>query len=47
MVTFSSNNKTANIRADQTILELSKDLVIGFEISRCVDIWLARSIQEA
>ena len=33
VVTFSSNNKNANIRADQTILELSEELAIGIENS--------------
>ena len=32
-VTFSINNKIANIRADQTILELSEELAIGIENS--------------
>lgn len=32
-VTFSTNNKTANIRAGQTILELSEELAIGIENS--------------
>ncbi len=33
LVTFSKNNKSANIRADQTILELSEELGIGIEFS--------------
>ena len=33
VVTFSSNNKTAKIRTDQTILELSEELAIGIENS--------------
>ena len=33
LVTFSKNNKAANIHADQTILELSEELAIGIENS--------------
>ncbi len=33
LVTFSKNNKTANIRPNQTILELSEDLGIGIDFS--------------
>ena len=33
LVTFSKNNKSAKIQADQTILELSEDLGIGIESS--------------
>lgn len=33
LVTFSQNNKSAKIQADQTILELSEDLGIGIEFS--------------
>jgi ferredoxin-NADP reductase len=32
-VTFSTNNKSAKIRADQTVLELSEELGIGIEFS--------------
>jgi ferredoxin len=33
LVTFSKNNKSANIHVDQTILELSEELAIGIEFS--------------
>ena len=33
LVTFSKNNKSADIHADQTILELSEELGIGIEFS--------------
>lgn len=33
LVTFSKNNKSAKIKTDQTILELSEDLGIGIEFS--------------
>lgn len=33
LVTFSKNNKSAKIHADQTILELSEELAIGIEFS--------------
>ena len=33
LVTFSKNNKSAKIRTDQTILELSEELAIGIENS--------------
>ncbi|MBL9188354.1 MAG: 2Fe-2S iron-sulfur cluster binding domain-containing protein [Opitutaceae bacterium] len=33
LVTFSANNKSAKIRTDQTILELSEDLGIGIQFS--------------
>jgi ferredoxin-NADP reductase len=33
LVTFSKNNKSAKIRVDQTILELSEELAIGIEFS--------------
>lgn len=33
LVTFSTNNKSAKIRADQTVLELSEELGIGIESS--------------
>ena len=33
LVTFSSNNKSAKIRVDQTVLELSEELAIGIQFS--------------
>jgi ferredoxin len=33
LVTFSKNNKSAKIRVDQTVLELSEELAIGIEFS--------------
>lgn len=33
LVTFSKNNKSANIHVDQTVLELSEELAIGIEFS--------------